>query len=357
MDSVKFVEWLKRENLFDTVNNNYNHFINVLKKSLNVSREQVLLVGDLGYPTRRLPALMLGGYLLAAKRMGLNYKLVIQDPIQRGGEASDQVVESLLNLPNYGVIIFSLSGKPGSLGIIGSSYRKFARSHGHRFVSSTGLGDIKTSNFKDIVNSINVDFDKMRARAEQIKKAMDMGSEIKVITDSGTNLTFDIKLKSAISNDANYINPGTGGNIPAGEVYIPPRKIGINGTAIIDGCSRNLHGTLLAKTPIKMRIEDGVVTSINGGEEAKALEDSLKWAEEHARYPWGIRRIGELGIGINPGARIVDSTLISEKTLGSAHIALGSNYWFGGTVYAIIHLDQVFRNPKIWIDGERLEIK
>jgi len=118
-----------------------------------------------------------------------------------------------------------------------------------------------------------------------------------------------------------------------------------------------LERTSVVRSPIRIRIKDGSITSIEGGDEAKALENSLQWAEQHAKYPWGIRRIGEFGIGINPGARITDTTIISEKALNSAHIAIGSNYWFGGTVYAIIHLDQVFRNPKIWVDGKELKVK
>ena len=86
------------------------------------------------------------------------------------------------------------------------------------------------------------------------------------------------------------------------------------------------------------------------------LEQTLLNAEKRAKHPWGIRRIGELGIGINEKARICGPTIINEKTLGTAHIALGSNAWFGGNIYAIVHLDQVFKDPKIWVDGQRIRV-
>ena len=48
--------------------------------------------------------------------------------------------------------------------------------------------------------------------------------------------------------------------------------------------------------------------------------------------------------------------IVDDKSLGTAHIGIGSNYWFGGDIYAIIHLDQVFKNPAVYFDGELLKI-
>ncbi|UCH12715.1 MAG: hypothetical protein JSW18_01855, partial [Candidatus Omnitrophota bacterium] len=89
---------------------------------------------------------------------------------------------------------------------------------------------------------------------------------------------------------------------------------------------------------------------------ADALRLTLDWAEEKAKHPWGVRRIGEFGLGLNPRAKILGATIIDEKVLGTAHFAVGSNYWFGGTIYAIIHLDQIFRKPSVYIDGQLLKV-
>ena len=331
-------------------------FQNVFTQCLQAQREEILLVGDIGYPTRRVPALVLGCYLLAAKRLNLSHKFVVQKPKEVGENAEEEIVESLLGLPDNNVIVWALSGRVGSMSIVGNSFRKHAHKHNHRFISTPSLGVLRTSSFKDLVKAIDVDYASFKQTGRELKDKLDAGSEVKIATDKGTNLTFDIKLKKAIANDGNFTAPGSGGNIPAGEVYVPPRKKGVNGIVFIDACSRNVKSSIVVKEPIKMTIQEGVITNIEGGQEAKALEESLEWAEAHAKYPWGIRRIGELGIGMNPNARITESTLISEKMLGTAHIAIGSNYWFGGTIFAIIHLDQVFMKPKIWIDGEEVKV-
>ena len=56
-------------------------------------------------------------------------------------------------------------------------------------------------------------------------------------------------------------------------------------------------------------------------------------------------------------AEIMGVTVIDEKALGTAHIAVGSNAWFGGTIYSKIHLDQVFRDAKVYIDDEYIDIR
>ena len=112
----------------------------------------------------------------------------------------------------------------------------------------------------------------------------------------------------------------------------------------------------MIRNPIELTIKDGEITSIKGGEEAKQLERTLKWAASIAKNPGNVRRICELGIGLNPNAKIVGAMIVDDKTLGTAHIGIGSNYWFGGDIYAIIHLDQVFKNPTIYLDDELLKI-
>ena len=68
--------------------------------------------------------------------------------------------------------------------------------------------------------------------------------------------------------------------------------------------------------------------------------------------------IGELGIGINPGARITGNMLEDEKALGTAHIAFGNNADFpgGGKNNSQIHRDFLFYRPAIevkYVDGSK----
>jgi len=48
--------------------------------------------------------------------------------------------------------------------------------------------------------------------------------------------------------------------------------------------------------------------------------------------------------------------IMDDKVKGTGHIGIGSNYWFGGSIYAITHFDQVFRNPRIALDDKQLQL-
>jgi len=57
----------------------------------------------------------------------------------------------------------------------------------------------------------------------------------------------------------------------------------------------------------------------------------------------GARRIGELGVGCNPGIRrFMRNTLFDEKIEGTVHVALGAGFPFlGGTNVSSVHWDIV----------------
>jgi leucyl aminopeptidase (aminopeptidase T) len=248
-----------------------------------------------------------------------------------------------------------LSGKLGSIRALSHSYRNYIRENHHRFVSATSLGKLGEENYQAVIDTINIDYNKLQEKAEVIKNELDNGNELRITSDSGTDLKMELKNR-AVLNTGNYKKAGTGGNIPAGEVYLAPKWKTAEGKIVIDGSSAYRGGTQLIEEPIVMDVKRGEIIDIDGAGEADNLRSTLDWAYKKARHPWGIRRIGELGIGINPNAKIIGATIVDEKVHGTAHVGIGSNYWFGGTIYAIIHLDQVFKNPKLYIDGKLLKI-
>jgi len=348
-------ELLEKEDLLKIVKKNYSHLEKIFANCLDVKKdEDVLLVGDLGYPHKRAPPVMLGCYVLAARELGIKTKLVIQDPKYMKDVADDSLIEAMLQLNEKGVIVTAHSGKLGSFKTIGSSFRRFIRRHRHRFISTPSLRDLKTEQFPYLVKAINVDYAGLREIGKKVRAVLDKGNDVHVTTRKGTDFHYVIKGMKALSNDGFYAKPGTGGNLPVGEVYAPCADKGCWGRIVIDGSIRTDLGSILLTRPVTLTVENGEAIEIKGGENAQKLEKALRRIQEKAKYPKGVRRIGELGIGINPRAKLVGPTIINEKALGTAHVALGSNSWFGGTVYAISHLDHVFTEPVIKVDGEVL---
>lgn len=356
METVECLDWVRSNGLFDIAQKASFQLKNVFTPCLNVQNEKVLLIGDKGLNNRRISAVLSAAYYLAAESLRLNAKMVMQDVKSRGDEASDAVIAALENLEEGSVVIINASDKIGSLKDLGKSFRKFCAKKKHRFVSAMSLGCLATSQVDSIISAIDINYKPLQTQQEKIKQILDDGEEAHIKTAAGTDIHYNMKGMKAISADGAYINEGCGGNLPAGEVYIPINGRRAEGKVVVDGSSRSHKYTTLINKPITLTVEDGTITQIEGGEEAKKLENTLKWAASRSKHPNTVRRICELGIGVNPKAKIIGSMVIDEKTLGTAHIGIGSNYWFGGSIYSIVHLDQVFKNPVIKIDGKKLEI-
>jgi leucyl aminopeptidase (aminopeptidase T) len=64
--------------------------------------------------------------------------------------------------------------------------------------------------------------------------------------------------------------------------------------------------------------------------------------------------LAELGIGTNPGARLIGKVLEDEKALGAAHVAFGASQGIGGANAATVHIDGVTRDVRIELDDGAL---
>ena len=356
METVESLKWLKQHNLYELAARTAISLKKVFTPCLAVNDEKVLIVGDVGYENRNVAAVLSGAYYLAAEQLKLDTKLIFQESKSRGDVSDDDVVRNLSELKTGNIIILNMSDKLGNIKELGKSFRRWVAKKNHRFISTMSLGDLATSNIDLILNAVDVNYKPFQAQHEELRKKLDKAREVHITTPAGTDFYYDKSGISAIAADGNYTLPGTGGNLPAGEIYSPPNGKRVEGKVIIDGSSRTHEHTILIRKPIELTIENGEIADIKGGEEAKQLENTLKWAASVAKNPGNVRRICELGIGLNPKASIIGAMIVDDKTLGTAHIGIGSNYWFGGNIYAIIHLDQVFKNPTIYLDGELLKI-
>lgn len=356
MDTIQSIQWLKANNLYELAEKTSFYLKKIFNPCFGITDEKILVMGDKGFSNKRIAPVLSGAYYLAARSLKMDAKLVLQEVKSRGEMADDGVIESLRSLEACNVAFVNMSDKLGSLEEIGKSFRSFCEKKKHRFVSALSLGDLSTEKLNDVISAIDVEYKPMQAVHKRIKEILDNANEINVKTKAGTDLYYNVEGMKAIAADGVYNLPGTGGNLPAGEVYLPPNSKNVEGKVVIDGSSRNHKHTALIKEPIILKIEEGGIVEISGGEEAKELENALKWAAKSSKHPKTVYRIGELGIGLNPKARIIGSTVVDEKSLGTAHIGIGSNYWFGGSIYAITHLDQIFKNPEITVDGKKLTI-
>lgn len=355
MDTETSLRWLDESNLISLIKPHVPVFKRIFSQCLNAHQE-VLLIGDSGFKANNLAAILSAGYYLAAKELNLKVKLNLQEYRPRLEAASFEIVEALQNLEEGSIVIINQSDKLGKIRHLGRSFRRFARLHEHNFISTSSLGYVPNAYLEQIIAPLDIDYSRLRESHRRIKETLDSAEKLRVETGSGTCVELNIKGRNACSSDGNFQLPGAGGNLPSGEVYIPPVEADTNGVIVVDASSRNLYKTELIREPIRLTIKHGRIIHIEGGVEADILDQSLKTVEEQTKYPERVRVICELGIGLNPHAKVIGATIIDEKVMGTAHFGIGSNAWFGGKNRTIVHLDQVFRNPNIFVDGKQLDI-
>ena len=215
---------------------------------------------------------------------------------------------------------------------------------------------------------VDIDYTRLKDDCARIKEILDRGSTVKITAPSGTDIEIGIQERITKSDDGDFAEPGKGGNIPAGEAFISPQLGTSNGTIAFDGSIASDSGIIIIDRPIICRVKNGFVTAIEGGDEAKGLEDTITRAEERTlewvkegklprdqekQYLMNCRNLGELGIGLNRKAKIIGNMLEDEKVYSTCHIAIGANY--DDDAKALIHLDGLIRSPTIIVrtdDGE-----
>ncbi len=186
------------------------------------------------------------------------------------------------------------------------------------------------------------DYGKVSRLTMKVAALMDRASDVEVTAPAGTELKFSVAGRKTHPDTGIYHEPGDFGNLPAGEAFIAPVEGTAEGKVVVDGSMADkTHGR------IEITIKRGMAREISGA-------GSKKIAKMLNEAGLKSRNIAEFGVGTNPKARLIGNVLEDEKVLGTCHIALGDNSTFGGRVRAGIHIDGIFKNPTVILDGKTL---
>jgi len=194
---------------------------------------------------------------------------------------------------------------------------------------------------KILSRSILIDYIALKKETSYFSKVLSKGKRIELSTKKGTHLVMSIEGRNGYPDNGLYVKKGAFGNLPAGEVCIAPQEGTTNGRLVVDG-SAPLFGKL--NRPVEIMIKDGYAENLPFSK-LKSLARSLGRC---------VLNVAEIGIGLNPKAKVTGNTLEDEKAKKTAHIAFGNNKSFGGRVYCPCHLDFVFFDPVISVDGARI---
>jgi aminopeptidase len=185
-----------------------------------------------------------------------------------------------------------------------------------------------------------LDWDAEGERLGKYAARFDAAEEVRLV-GAETDLRLSLAGRKAII--------GTGGrNVPGGEFYYSPVEDSAQGTIAFTEFTAAYAGREV--NGIRLRFDGGRVVDASADSNEDFLLETLDSDD-------GARRVGELGIGCNPGiTRYTKNTLFDEKMDGTFHVALGNGFpEIGGTNVSQIHWDIIkdLRNGgRIELDGE-----
>jgi aminopeptidase len=181
--------------------------------------------------------------------------------------------------------------------------------------------------FEDFLyGAVLLDWQAEHARLSRYAALFDAADEVRIVGD-GTDL------RLSLAGRQTEVDAGMG-NMPGGELFGCPVEDSAEGTIAFSEFPQLWGGRQLRG--IRLRFEGGRVVDASADTEEEFLLETLD-ADE------GARRIGELGIGGNPGiTRYMGNVYFDEKIDGTVHIALGFGFPdMGGTNESAIHWDIV----------------
>ncbi len=297
----------------------------IFKTTLAIKREEeVLLVTD--------DSMLEVASLIESALRELSQEVLVlkMKPRSMHGEEPPRVVAEAMK--HASVVV-----APTSKSLSHTSARKRACEAGARVATMPGITlDMLTS------GGMLADYSEVRRLAEAVAERLSRAESIRIKTALGTDFTASLKGRKALADTGIITKPGDFGNLPAGEGFIAPVEGGSEGLLVFDG-SFGMLGKL-AK-PLKIRVIGGKAVEVEG--------DDGKISALFQRYACA-DNVAEIGIGVNPMARVIGNVLEDEKAFHTIHVAFGDNHTFGGNTRAEVHLDGVMLNPSVWLDDEML---
>lgn len=195
-----------------------------------------------------------------------------------------------------------------------------------------------------IAGAMTVDFGELRPAASALRRILTEGSRARVRNPMGTDLAMSIAGRNAVGWLCGIATESSQTVAwPGGEVSLPPVEGTAEGQVVVQVAMTDIGAV---GEPLVWTVERGLCVKIDGGDEADLLRRIISGVPEATN-------IGELGIGINPAARLVPDITEAKKRRGTAHIALGdSANGYGGKVSCALHLDGLVPDVTVEIDDQ-----
>jgi leucyl aminopeptidase (aminopeptidase T) len=301
----------------------------VVSTCLAVRREDTVLV-----ITDPMTSTIARALYEAAARITERLILVMIPPSLKRGAEIPSVVADLMR--NADVIIIATRNS-----FTHTRARANASKEGARIASMPGI------DAEVMAHGMTEDYTALRREIRGMNSVFRRRRNVHVTTPAGTDVRFTTGSRWILDDNGLIVRPGAVGNLPAGKIFVLPQEGTASGTIAIDS---TWEGRILEE-PLRFDVEDGLVTSIEGGELADEIDSILELAKS------GLRRsreraytLAEFGFGMNSRARLLGNRLEDQVVRGTAYFSFGDNTALGGSAKVGVKMSGVMSKPSCTLD-------
>ncbi len=182
----------------------------------------------------------------------------------------------------------------------------------------------------------------MRKVAELTRNAKTMH----VTTPAGCDVSFEIDPVHYVACDC-----GDATHMLTGQINVVPKFGSINGVIVFDGSVTPPFGHAPA-APIRLTVKDGVIQSVEGGEEAAVYDKYLRDFNDP-----GMLKMAHIAYGFNPGAKLTGNIVEDERVWGCTEWGIGYVSDIDAPPCgqdAVSHSDGICLNSSVWLDDVQI---
>ena len=194
-----------------------------------------------------------------------------------------------------------------------------------------------------VSGGITADYEQVKRTTEKLARLLTEADVIRLTTPEGTDFTMRTAGRSAIAQSGFVTKPGELSGLPDGEATLAPLE-GVTEGVIVSPYIADQIGPITE--PFRMEIVKGRIVSVTGGKQARDLKHILETRDDA-----GYNAASQFALGTNPACRVIPNTREISKKLGTAHVAIGDNLSLGGKSKGTYHIDIVFLNVSVYLDG------
>lgn len=288
--------------------------------------ERVLIVTDKPMTKLALPLIN------SAKNIGAEpLHLIMEERKRHGEEPPENIAEALLKTDVFFLLVNT----------------SITHTNAVKKAVEAGARGLVMTNFTEemfVSGGIEADFVTQAEVCKKLAAIFEAGNEVLLTTPAGTNLKLNASGRRGNALTG-IVEKGEFSTIPTIEANFAPVEDCAEGIIVADASIPYL-GIGVLKEPVKLTVENGYITKIEGGKEARILKNNLESQQDP-----NVFNIAELGVGLNPRAMLCGLMLEDEGVLGVVHIGIGTSLNLGGTIKTKTHYDLLMHKATINVDG------